>query len=142
MNWGTKIILGMIAFMLFIIGMVVYMFKVHGNDSLVDDDYYEKGIHYDQEYKATQQALAEGMEPEVKITPAQLIIKLKDSAIYELRLLRASSAKDDILEKGQSLGENHLIIIDRHRMDRGLWQMELKWKSHQKEYFYKKSLTL
>ena len=99
MNWGTKIVLGMIAFMLFIIAMVVYMFSVHGNDALVDEDYYEKGINYNQEYNAIQNVLFDKTEPNLSITKNQIIIKLKDSANYEIKLMRPSTVKDDIHKK-------------------------------------------
>ena len=77
MNWGTKIVLGMAVFMLFIIGMVVYMFKIHGNDALVEEDYYEKGLNYNQEYKAKENTLNDGAEPDIKITDSQIIIQLQ-----------------------------------------------------------------
>ena len=41
--------MGMFAFMLFIVGMVIYMFHVHGRDALIEENYYEKGINYNAE---------------------------------------------------------------------------------------------
>lgn len=142
MNWGTKIILGMIAFMLFIVAMVVYMFSVHGNDALVDEDYYEKGINYNQEYNATQNTVTDHAEPKITLNDGQLIIKLKDSASYELKLMRPSTVKDDIKDKGFTISDDHLILVNTKNMHSGLWFLELKWKSNDKEYQFKKSITL
>jgi hypothetical protein len=142
MNWGTKIILGMVAFMLFIIVMVIYMFSVHGNDALVDEDYYEKGINYNNEYNAKQNMVNDKAEPKITINDSQIIIQLKDSASYELKLMRPSSAKDDIKDKGTTVADAHLILINRQHMHKGLWFLELKWKSNNKEYLYKKNITL
>ncbi len=142
MNWGTKIVLGMIAFMLFIVAMVVYMFKVHGNDAIVDEDYYEKGINYNQEYNATQNMLVDNATPTVNITKSQIILKLKDSASYEIKLMRPSTVKDNIQLKGSTLSTSNLILIDRTTMHFGVWFLELRWTSKGKDYLYKTTLRL
>jgi nitrogen fixation protein FixH len=142
MNWGTKIVLGMVVFMLFIIGMVVYMFKVHDNDSLVEEDYYEKGLNYNQEYKAKENVLNEGAEPVIKINEHQIIIQLKDSASYELKMMRPVKAAEDIKSKGNTIGTTNLILVERANMHRGLWILELKWMSNNKEYQFNKNITL
>lgn len=142
MNWGTKIVLGMVAFMLFIIAMVAYMFSVHGNDSLVEEDYYEKGLNYDQEYKAKENVLNDGAEPVITVNDHQIIIQLKDSASYELKIMRPVKAAEDIKSKGNTIGATNLILIDRAHMHRGLWILELKWISNSKAYQFHKNITL
>lgn len=142
MNWGTKIVLGMIAFILFIVAMVVYMFSVHGNDALVDKDYYEKGINYNQEYNAKHNVAEEGAQPIITINKSQVSIQLKDSAAFELKLQRPSTVNDDILIKGNTSGKSNLIQLNSTTMPKGLWFLELKWKSNNKEYLFKKDITL
>jgi hypothetical protein len=142
MNWGTKIVLGMVAFMLFIIGMVTYMFMLHDNDSLVEEDYYEKGLNYNQEYNAKENVLNDEAEPVIKINDNQLIIELKDSANYSLKLMRPAKAVDDIISKGNTIGKTNMILVDIANMHSGLWILELKWISKGKEYQFNKNITL
>ncbi len=142
MNWGTKIVLGMVVFMLFIVAMVVYMFSVHGNDALVDQDYYEKGINYNQEYHAKQNVINEDAQPVINISKSQLIIELKDSAEFELKLQRPSTIKDDMIIKGKTVGSANLILVNSKQMHAGLWFLELKWVSNHKQYLFKKNITL
>lgn len=142
MNWGTKIILGMVAFMLFITAMVVYMFSVHDQDALVADDYYEKGINYNQDYDAMQLVITDKAEPIFTLSESQVIIQLKDSANYELKLMRPIAAKDDIHQKGTTVNKANLILLDHSHMPKGLWLLELKWKSKDKVYLFKRNLTL
>ena len=142
MNWGTKIVLGMIAFMLFIVAMVVYMFSVHGNDALMDNDYYEKGINYNQEYNAAQNVFTDEAVPVININTSQIRIQLKDSASYTIRLMRPTTVKDDYIVRGQTLSKSNLIIIDRQDMHFGVWLLELKWVANKKEYSFKKSIKL
>lgn len=142
MNWGTKVVLGMIAFMVFIVAMVVYMFSVHGNDALVDEDYYEKGINYNQEFNARQNMLDDGAVPKVEITGKLIRIRLKDSASYELKLMRPSTVKDDVKDSGSTVSDSNLIIISTANMHKGLWFLELKWRTGGKDYLFKKNITL
>ncbi|WP_199140451.1 FixH family protein [Pedobacter sp. ASV12] len=142
MNWGRKIVLGMAIFMLFIISMVVYMFKVHGNDALMEDDYYERGINYDVDYKAINNVFADKAEPKISITASQVIIQLSDSVAYDLKLKCASAAKDDLGQTGATVGQANLILLDRAKLRKGLWFVELRWTNRQKAYFFKKDLML
>ena len=142
MNWGTKLVLGLAAFMLFVIGMVVYMFSVHGNDSLVDEDYYEKGLDYNKEYDAKTNTITDKAEPIIKVEASKIIIQLKDSATYELKINNASKAKEDKSSKGNTIGDANLIIVDTEGMKSGLLALELKCESNQKRYQFNKNITL
>lgn len=142
MNWGAKIVMGMVTFMLFIIVMVCYMFYVHGRDALIEDDYYEQGINYDDEFNATKQMLNADAEPEINISAQQIIIKLKDSASYNLNLKRASNITDDKIKNGSTVGSSNLILFERTDLPKGLWFLKLKWKVKGKEFMFKKNITL
>lgn len=140
MNWGTKIVLGMVAFMLFILSMVFYMFKVN-DDSLVEENYYEKGIAYDKEYNAKKNVLTDEATPVVEITSDKLLIKLKDNSTYQLKLMRPSSSKLDVEYMGQT-DDNHSISINIEKLEKGLWTLHLEWQSNHKEYLFIKDIML
>ena len=142
MNWGTKLVLGMAIFMSFIIGMVVYMFKHHGNDALVEEDYYEKGINYDKEYDAKSNTLNDEATPEIKQSQSQLIIQLKDAADYQLTLMRPSAKEKDVKSNGKTIGDENLIIIEAGSLDKGLWSLKLEWRSNGKDYLFTKDITI
>lgn len=46
MNWGTKIALALALFMALIVSFGIYMVS-KDTDSLVAEDYYERGLNYD-----------------------------------------------------------------------------------------------
>lgn len=140
MNWGTKIVLGMLAFMLFIIGMVVYMFKAN-DDSLVEDDYYERGISYDKDYDAKKNVILDQATPIITIQEQQISIKLVASANYRLRLMRPSSAKLDREINGETNQQNE-IILSRKDLAKGLWSLKLEWQSGNKNYLFVKDIML
>src|SRR5690606_31910354 len=73
MNWGMKIVVGMATFMLFIIGAGVYMIS-KDSDSLLDEDYYEKGLAYDDVYERKQNLLDDGAKPVVRLEKDTLVV--------------------------------------------------------------------
>ena len=118
------------------------MFSVHGNDTLVDEDYYEKGINYNDEYNASQNVITDKAEPKITISDSQIIIQLKDSANYSLTLVRPSTKKDKLTDSGTTVSDSNLIIINKQNMHSGLWFLSIKWRSNSKDYQFKKSITL
>ena len=141
MNWGTKIVLGMAAFMLFILGMVAYMFKVN-DDTLVEEDYYEKGIAYNKEYEAKKNVLTDEATPNIEIHQGELLIKLKEEATYQLKLMRPSSARLDVKLEGKTNDAEYSIKINTARLEKGLWSLHLEWQSGNRNYLYTKDIML
>jgi len=142
MNWGTKIVMGMISFMMFIVGMVIYMFHVHGRDALIEENYYEKGIKYNAEYNAKQQVTDDNAIPKVTITKTQIIIEIKDSAAYNLILMRPINSADDVKLNGNTSGPANLILVDKTKMAKGRWFLNLQWRSSGKDYLFKNNINL
>ncbi|GGI24907.1 FixH family protein [Pedobacter mendelii] len=142
MNWGTKVVLGMVTFMLFIVCMVVYMFYVHGRDALIEENYYEKGINYNAEYNAKKNVLNDDAKPKITITKKQIIIQIKATAKYELVLMRPANSLDDVKLKGKTSGDAHLILVDITKMAKGMWFLNLQWRSGNKDYLYKDNIIL
>lgn len=142
MNWGTKIVLGMLTFMMFIVCMVVYMFHIHGRDALIEENYYEKGIHYNSEYDAKQRVIEDNARPKITVTATQIIIEIKDSATYHLILMRPVNSDDDVKLKGNTSGTANLILVDKTKMARGMWFLNLQWRASGKDYLFKDNITL
>ncbi len=142
MNWGTKLTLGLASFMLFILGMGYFMISASQNDGLVDDNYYEQGLHFDEESAAINRVFEEGVEPQMERKEGQLQFKLPVSASYELKLLRKSNSKDDLHQQGTSLGDAHLVLLDISKLATGSYLLELKWTHNGKNYTYRKDIQI
>ncbi|WP_443943575.1 FixH family protein [Pedobacter sp. AW1-32] len=141
MNWGTKIVMGMAAFMLFIIGMVMYMFSVHNRDALIEDNYYEKGINFNSEYTAAQNMLNDQASPEIIIDQQKMVILLRDSAEFVLTLMRPSNKKQDRKIEGHTIGATNAIVLNKKDFAPGMWFLSLSWTHANKPYLFKKNIT-
>jgi len=139
MNWGKGIILGMALFMLFIIGMCVYMFRMPADE--YDHHYYEKGLNFDQDYNKEMQVVTDRTRPEIRINGDVVHIDFKKSAKGNIRFIRPSSeALDKVFQLNTGTGKTALFSIVT--LVKGRWQLVLEWKSDQKNYLYEQEVDL
>lgn len=132
MNWGLGIVLGLGAFMLFIIGSVIYMVNKN-EDSLEDPDYYEKGLNYDEIYTLRENLQNDQAKPEVEVRQDTLWIHfVKEDNKGEMFWKRPSDGSLD--RKGPFATQTELFKLPMSSFAKGKWQLELRWESGSTAY--------
>lgn len=139
MNWGKGIIIGMGAFMTFIIILGVNMFKQAPND--FDPKYYEKGLAFDTTYAKEKRVYADKAQPLFKL--------LSDSLQFTFTAPSEGSARferpdDKDLDRSVSFKTNaaNTMKIAAGNFEKGRWDLTLDWESHGKKYLIRRSLYL
>ncbi len=137
MHWGQKIITGMILFMLFILGMSYYMF-LHHTDTLVDNDYYEKGIAYDSELIKKNNALDSTALPDITFDSAKLEIDFKYPSTFVIDLKRPANA---VLDRSYN-SDKAVLKFEQSiaNLKSGLWVLEINWTANGKDYLLEQHL--
>jgi hypothetical protein len=140
MNWGTKIVLGMATFMIFIVVLGLIMFNSK-KDALVDNDYYEKGINYNKVYNRKEQTNIDHAQPEISVNQDMIIVKFVSGAQGTARLMRTS---DKDLDKTMPFESNinRQLIIPARNLKKGAWRLIIEWVSNEKSYMYEQEITL
>ncbi len=140
MNWGMKIVLGMGAFMIFIVCTVLYMVN-KDTDTLIDENYYEKGLVYDEIYARKQNLQDDDAQPRIAIQNDTLILHFSSEGIKgELNFLRSSDGSlDKIIPLYTSTNVFKLPI---KTLAKGSWILEVNWESNQREYLYSQSIFI
>jgi hypothetical protein len=126
MNWGTKIIIGMLSFMTFIVVLAVLMFR-SDSDALVETNYYEKGLNYDEEYAAKTQVGKDQASPEVTINSRGISIIFKTSAKGQLKLTRNDSKSSDTTVR--FITKTGKLNLDISKLAKGRWHMITSWEN-------------
>ncbi|WP_316833338.1 FixH family protein [Pedobacter nutrimenti] len=139
-NWGTKLVIGLAVFMTFIIVLGIKMIRSK-SDALVDNDYYEKGIHYDQDYLKKENVKKEHAEPVVERTTDTLVISFKQAAAGEVQLIRTADKKLDQKLELKTDSRNQFRIPVGQKAS-GLWKLKMEWKNDGKSYLYEKEVML
>ncbi|MFD1063982.1 FixH family protein [Winogradskyella litorisediminis] len=144
-NWGKGIVLGMLAFMTFILYMVITMStdKNYSHD-LVTEEYYAKEMAYQTEIDAETNMQYLSTKITGKKTPEGWLLNFPKELETQMItgnvfLYRPSNKKLDF-ELPLKLSGQNLVIPDNMLLD-GRWNITIAFKFQDKNYLYKESIT-
>jgi hypothetical protein len=130
MNWGKGIVGGMIVFMLFILGMCIYMFIAPADD--YDHQYYEKGLSFNHDYDREQQVSKDHAQPMITMTGDSITFLFSQPVTGSVKFQRPSSTDMDKIFK---LDGKQVTIVSA-AIKPGPWQLVFDWTSNNKAYLY------
>lgn len=140
MNWGTKIFLALAVFIIGIAAAGVYMVSKN-SDSLVENDYYERGINFDEVYQRRQNLQTHQARPSVSIVGDTLSIRFAHQGnAGDLLLRRASDQSQDVKIPFSVVGD--LFQAPVHDLRAGAWDLQLIWQSGELAFQYEQKIYL
>ena len=140
MNWGTKIVVGLATFMLFIVGSGLYMVS-HDSDTLIEEDYYEKSLHYDEIYDRKQNLANDQAKPNIVQVQDTLLITFKAPVNHgELNFKRPSNGELDQVIPLHTASEVFKLPISTFK--KGNWSLEVTWENQGKHYIQTQPLFI
>ena len=145
-NWGTGMVLVLVAFISFIMYFVVTMLTNKDYDQdLVVEDYYKAELHYQKEIDAEENALA--LKENVDVvnnngTWSVVLPKTIDLAEIEgaVHLYRPSNKRLDFDIPLAGL-ETNRILIPNEKLITGRWNIMVNWTYKNEEYLFKKEIN-
>jgi nitrogen fixation protein FixH len=141
LNWGTGIVIALIAFMLFILSFVYKTFTNSKYDHhFVSKDYYKDEINYQKEIDAEKnleylesKLIIKNTDKGIEISfPKEFENKKKEGTIYFQR-----SANEKLDFKTKINTENNIEFISDKNLVKGLYIVKINWKTDGKMYQYK-----
>ncbi len=142
MNWGKGITIAIIAFMTYILLMVYVMFQQ--SNQLVEEDYYEKSVGYEQRIQAKRNAKGLEDQIEVRIDDKYVAIdfpssvSLSDIEKGDIHFYQASDGTKDA-HFGFSKDGGQVQIIKKEKLAPGHYIIKLSWSEKDKNYYVEKS---
>ena len=143
MNWGKKIL---IVYVVFVVGIVFMVFKSSTqNTDLVTTDYYAKELKYQDKIEEVKRASALSAPVEYKIMENALVISFpKDFAgkklIGEAVLYCPSDEKKDIKQHFSILDEALELAIPAG--SKGLYELHISWQDGGVAYYFEKKIFI
>lgn len=143
MNWGTKIL---ILYIVFIIGILFMVFKSSTqNTDLVTVDYYARELKYQEKIDEVKRVTALSAPIEYTINNNSLIIQFpKDFAgkklVGELILYCPSDEKKD-LKKNFSI-QDESLQMSIPVGNKGLYELHLSWQDGEVTYYFEKKIFI
>tara|TARA_R110001632_G_scaffold63318_3_gene151485 strand:+ start:25398 stop:25841 length:444 start_codon:yes stop_codon:yes gene_type:complete len=143
-NWGTGIVIAIIAFMSFIMYFVISMSTDHKfSHDLVTDNYYQKELEFQDQIDATKNAKL--LEEDVEIVKSEKGLQIYFPKIFKnemegkVFLYRPSNKQLDF-EIPISITDNYLLVPEKSLLD-GRWNISVKVTHNNKEYYFSEEIT-
>jgi hypothetical protein len=142
MNWGHKIGIVIIVFVIGMLSMVYYASQQ--TNEMIDDHYYQKELAY-QEVIDGKQNLHD-LSPDDLITQnEQALIITLPAGSYEhlekghIELMRTDAKEKDIQMTITPNGSNQRSI-DKKKLTKGIYKARIRWTNEGKEYYKEESV--
>ncbi|MEO8233181.1 MAG: FixH family protein [Ignavibacteriota bacterium] len=143
-NWGTGILITIIIFMVITIGAVIFL--MNQKVDLVASDYYDKGIHHQEQIDRMNRTNKMGNE--VSITPENGFIRLVLPKYFAQKKLsgtiqfyRPSDSKKDFAV-AVAIDTSAQQLISTQNMEKGYWKVKLNWSQESVEYYKESSFVI
>ena len=139
MNWGKGIIIGMAIFVVFIVGMCIYM--IASPTDAFDHQYYEKGLSFNQDYNREEQVTKDHAQPQIEIEDHQIKFVFSQPAKGTIKFMRPSStSKDRVYSINSAKGLASSVPLESFAA--GKWQLVFEWTSNHKAYLYQQEIYI
>ncbi|MBP9187293.1 MAG: FixH family protein [Bacteroidia bacterium] len=140
LNWGHKLVIFGISFMVFIIVLVYKM--VNEKVDLVDENYYEKGMSYQDELNKFD--TVEGVKSSIDFDLAAQIITFKSTIVNltgKAYFYRAGDKKLDFSEPF-TLNNKNEFTYNTANLAKGVWKITFEWTLNGKLMAEEKQIVL
>lgn len=137
----------MLGFSLFAAGIIAMVsVSMTKNIDLVSDNYYEKGIKYQDQIDMNKNSAEFSDKIKTEIKDSGLLIEysedlMKDNFSGEIKFYRSSDAKKDFKVNIET-DEKGIQLIPVMNLDKGLWKVQFSFKKDNKNYFLEKSIFI
>jgi len=143
-NWGTGIVLAlviMVSGMLYLVSIALRQ-----NDDLVENDYYQKSITYQQHIDEARNNNALTEKIKFELSPESLKLsfpKLANSQEFEgeIHFYSPVEEKRDMTVKIK-LDSIYNQIVDLKSMQKGRYQLKIDWKAGKVAYYQEEEITV
>jgi len=136
-TWGHGIVVALICFIIFITSLV---FLAGNMGEMVEDNYYEKTIHYQDDIDAAKRANSLSQKPEIIQQANGYLIKFYEQPESgEVLFLRSNDSNEDVKQplKLNSRKEQLVHALD---LKDGDYEVSIRWKQNGQNYLLKKTI--
>lgn len=142
MNWGHKITIVIILFLVGMLGMVYYA-SIQDNE-MIDDHYYQKELVYQEVIDAKQNLANLSGNNLINQTMYEVVITLPTGSYEKLEsgnieLLRNDNQSKDVQLKIEPNGSNRRTI-SKSLLSKGVYKARIKWNSGGITYYKEESV--
>lgn len=145
LNWGHKLAISMTVFIGFIVTLGIIMST--NNDSIEETNYYEKGLHYDNQIEKEKNTKSLVEKPRIYFdnkSVALVITKPSNLKITatEMLLYKPNAKLSDVLVDVGGLVENEEVKIEMVNLAKGKWIAKFNWSDEERNFYMEQEFII
>lgn len=143
-HWGIGVTVFYSVFVLLVISFLFFSFGM--KTDLVEDEYYEKSLKYDEVIEKTNRSNRLKMNIAAEYINGVVLVTYPgigtgNEISGQIKFYRPSdSGKDFIIDIKTDTSRKQLIDVTKR--DKGLWVMKFDWKSGDSSYYFEENLNI
>ena len=111
------------------------------HDSLVEDDYYEKGLTFDEEYDHKTNVDTYNAKPTINVENNYLVISFHElNNVGTIQLQRTSDSSLD--EQYQFSTESNVYRLPIDKLSSGKWKVLINWEHNKTSFMHEKIVNM
>lgn len=136
-HWGHGLMIALASFMIFIVSLIAFS----GNmGEMVEDNYYEKTIHYQNDIDAEKRANQLASQPELIQQANGFLLKFYEQPESgDILFLRPNDSREDIRQPLKLDAEKEQLIHATALKD-GAYEVSIRWKQNGQDYLLKQKV--
>jgi hypothetical protein len=139
MNWGWRITIVYRLFALTMIGAVIYSTTLDVN--LVEEDYYEKEVNYQQVINKKENALRDSATFNVAVVGDSVVIHFPTAVAQgKIYFIRAADVNND--KKFDLKVLNGKQAFSKDLFKAGSYNLQIDWKGESADYYWEEKITI
>lgn len=137
-TWAHGIVIALGSFMIFIMSLV---FLAGDMGEMVDENYYQKTIEYQDDINAAQRANSLQHKPEIVKQANGYMIRFFDNQAEngEVLFMRLNDSRDDVREV-LKLNDRNEQLVHSVKLKNGDYQVSIRWKQAGEDYLIKETI--
>ena len=139
MNWGWRITIVYSLFALTMIGSVIYSTTLDVN--LVEEDYYEKEVNYQQVINKKENALRDSATFNVAVVGDSVVIHFPTAVAQgKIYFIRAADVNND--KKFDLKVLNGKQAFSKDLFKAGSYNLQIDWKGNSADYYWEEKINI
>jgi len=140
MNWGVKIFITLLIFIMAAVGTGIYMVS-QDHDTLVEDDYYEKGLTFDSQYDHKTNVEQFDAKPQIVINNHSLEITFQQNGNKgTIDFQRTSDSSLDKQIPFSTNTKNYNLPLEG--VSTGKWKILINWEHDNTPFLFEQNIYI
>lgn len=137
-TWAHGLMIALGSFMIFILSLIFFA----GNmGEMVEENYYEKTVHYQDEIDAAQRVKTLDKKPEIIEQANGFLIRFYDQPESgEIWFLRSNNSEEDV-KQPLNLNTRKEQLVHALDLKNGEYEVSIRWKQNGQNYLLKQTVN-